>query len=111
MAFRCYCATGGLIGYLSTFLQQAVWDAIADNRKRITLDDLNVAHQRSVWDPRAFQSLSRPFGIKFETEPTIELLHQVSQIGTAIPANKPGRNNARKPKANSGRRTRSQGER
>jgi len=97
MAFRCYCAAGGLIGYLSTFLQQAVWDAIADNRKRITLEDLNIAHQRSVWDPRSFQSLSGPFGNKFETEPTVELLHQISQIGTVVPTNKPGRNHGRKP--------------
>ena len=90
-------ATGGLIGYLSAFLQQAVWDAIADNRKRITLDDLNIAHQRSVWDPRSFQTLAGPFGVNFKTEPTVELLHQIDQIGTVVPTNKPGRNHGRKP--------------
>lgn len=84
MAFRCFCATGGLIGYLAALLQQAVWDAIASERKHITLDDLNLAHERAVWNPRVSGSVPKPFGHEFQTEPTVDLLHQVSQIGTVI---------------------------
>ncbi len=39
MAFRIYCGTGGLIGYLSKFLNKAVWNALDDQRKSISLED------------------------------------------------------------------------
>jgi hypothetical protein len=96
MAFRCYCATGGLIGYLSAFLQQAVWDALADDRKSITLDDLNIAYERSFWDQRAFSDLPRPFARTFEMAPNVDLLHRVSRIGTIVPADLERRRNIRK---------------
>jgi hypothetical protein len=96
MAFRCYCATGGLIGYLSAFLQQAVWDALADDRKSITLDDLNIAYERSVWDQRAFSDLPRPFARTFEMAPNVDLLHRVSRIGSIVPADLERRRNIRK---------------
>jgi hypothetical protein len=96
MAFRCYCATGGLIGYLSAFLQQAVWDALADSRRRITLDNLNIAYERSIWDPRVFDGLPQPFAHAFGMEPSVDLLHRVSKIGTVIPADMGRRRSIRK---------------
>jgi len=49
MAFRCYCGTGGLIGYLSKFLRQMVWNALDANKRSISLQELEKAHNESVW--------------------------------------------------------------
>jgi hypothetical protein len=49
MAFRCYCSCGGLIGILSKFLRQLVWNASTSNRKVLKLKDLQEAHKQSIW--------------------------------------------------------------
>ncbi len=49
LAFRMYCATGGLIGYLTNVLRQMVWNACGENRRKITLADLDVAYRQAVW--------------------------------------------------------------
>jgi len=49
MGFRCYCATGGLIGYLTNALRQAVWNALDDGSKRIRLQDLDKAYREAVY--------------------------------------------------------------
>ena len=49
MAFRFWCATGGLFGYLVKLLRSVVWLCRVNGRKQIiTLADLDVAHARSV---------------------------------------------------------------
>lgn len=49
MAFRCFCTCGGLIGILSKFLRQLVWNASTADRKVLTLKDLQEAHKQSIW--------------------------------------------------------------
>ena len=83
MAFRCYCGSGGLIGYLTRFLRQAVWDAIDARRSRITLEDLARAHDESVWSRDGLSDVSAPFSRRFETVLSEGLLAKVAQIGTA----------------------------
>lgn len=49
MAFRCFCSTGGLVGILSKFLRQLVWNASVAGKKVLALTDLQEAHKQSVW--------------------------------------------------------------
>jgi len=105
MAFRFYCATGGLIGYLTKILRRSVWHAVAAERNEITLEDLCDAHEKAVWCGRVPQHLPRPFAHDFKLLPTVDLLREVSLIGTvhvpedesAIPPAKPARSDRRKP--------------
>lgn len=81
MGFRCYCATGGLIGYLSKFLRSAVWNAIDANKKIITLDDLRLAHKSAVWSCEPISNTLSPFSRKFQATFSEELLAQAREIG------------------------------
>lgn len=81
MAFRCYCATGGLIGYLSKFLRQAVWNAIDSRKKIITLSDLRTAHKDSVWNRETTPGSLSPFSDRFEVTFSDELLAKAREIG------------------------------
>ena len=85
MAFRCYCATGGLIGYLSNFLRQAVWNAIDSNSKVITLKDLRIAHKASVWVTERVGRQISPFSEKFQIASSDEHLLKAQEIGQALP--------------------------
>jgi hypothetical protein len=82
MSFRFYCATGGLIGYLTKILRRLVWQAIAARRTEITLEDLCDAHEKAVWRGRVPQCLPRPFSRSFKLIVTADLLKQVSLIGS-----------------------------
>lgn len=84
MAFRFYCGTGGLIGYLSKFLRQAVWNAIDSNSKLIDLPALLHAHSLSVWAKDGPTGLPSPFDRRFSTTVTDDLLARVTKIG--VPA-------------------------
>lgn len=82
MAFRCYCGSGGLIGYLTRFLRQAVWNAIDERCRSITLEDLARAHDESVWSRNGLPDVAAPFSRKFATLPSDELVARVLRIGT-----------------------------
>jgi hypothetical protein len=84
MVFRCYCATGGLIGYLTKFLRQAVWDAMDDNRKTITLEHLAEAHEESVWMSSGVTDIPAPFRRSFVPLPSPDLLAKILHIGTPV---------------------------
>lgn len=98
MAFRFYCGTGGLIGYLSKFLRQAVWNAIDSNSKFIDLPALLLAHSQSVWVKDGPTGLPSPFDRKFSTSVTDDLLARIMKIG--VPADE-----IRVPRSRAGRRT------
>ena len=91
MAFRLYCATGGLIGYLAMLLSQVVWDAIDDKRKVITLQHLQMAFAQSVRGSHDYGEAPDPFDTRFATEPSEALLASVAQIGAPVPATTEGR--------------------
>lgn len=83
MAFRCYCGTGGLMGYVTKLLRTAVWNAVDSKHKKITLRDLAVAHRESVWNQELLSSVAEPFSRAFQTLPSPDVLEKVSRIGTA----------------------------
>jgi hypothetical protein len=82
MAFRCYCSSGGLIGYLSKFLRQAVWDALDRKTKTIGLSDLLLANNKSVWAENGPTGLPSPFDRSFSTKVTDDLIVRIQRIGT-----------------------------
>lgn len=85
MAFRCYCGTGGLIGYLTKFLRQAVWDAIDEGRTSIDLAQLYAAHRGAVWVEAGAISFPNPFSKSFTYQPSEDLIARVQQIGVPPP--------------------------
>ncbi len=82
MAFRCYCATGGLIGYLTKFLRRAVWNAMDAGADRITFEDLRRAHEEAVLMEDGPGSATSPFARDFSLESTERLLESIRAIGT-----------------------------
>jgi hypothetical protein len=84
MAFRFYCATGGLIGYLAKLLRQAVRNAADDNKTSITLEDLNIAHVQSIWSGETNPGQAKPFERSFSPMETVAVLDRAGKIGTAI---------------------------
>lgn len=80
MAFRFYCATGGLIGYLTKILRKATWDAIDENRSVITLDDLDQSYRNVVIAQNYFNGKS-PFKHGFTTQATNDTLMSAKEIG------------------------------
>ena len=83
MAFRFYCSTGGLIGYLANLFKQTLRKADVEGRKVIYLDDLATAHEQSIWSSEYIgQRLPNPFERSFRLVETVDLLNRVSKIGT-----------------------------
>lgn len=96
MAFRFYCGTGGLIGYLSKFLRQAVWNAIDSNTNIINLRGLLLAHSQAIWVKDGPTGLPNPFDRKFSSAVTDDLLARIKKIGIPVdevrlPRNRPER--------------------
>lgn len=85
MAFRFYCASGGLIGYVAKILRQAVWNAIDANRNNISLDDLSTAHMMSVYVDEKSKDLPLSFNREFSVQVNEVLLQRVNAIGTTSP--------------------------
>lgn len=91
LAFRFYCGTGGLMGYLTKFLRQAAWNAHQANAKSISLRDLAVAHDLAMWSKDGLAGMPSPFSRDFQFGPSDALLAAVRQIGTPTPAEVPSR--------------------
>lgn len=83
LAFRCYCASGGLIGYLAKILRQATWNAISENRKTIQLQDLAIAYEDAIWKNRLGEN-PNPFLSTFDPTPTPHMVEIAQGIGTAV---------------------------
>jgi hypothetical protein len=81
MAFRFYCSTGGLIGYLANLLKQTLRNAAVEGRTVIRLDDLAAAHVESVWSSESISSLPNPFERSFRLVESVDLLNRVRKIG------------------------------
>src|ERR1017187_7666262 len=86
MAFRFYCATGGLIGYMAKILRQSLLNADSKASKarksgnsdetvgRIELHDLAVAHMQAVWSAERMSELPKPFEESFRLVESVDLL-------------------------------------
>lgn len=81
MAFRCYCATGGLIGHLSKFLRQAVWNALDADTNIITFEDLRLANMSSAWVDVHNSEDFDPFSPNFMRLQSEQVLAKAAQIG------------------------------
>jgi hypothetical protein len=97
IAFAFYGATGGLMGYLLNLLRQAVLNAKGEEKRRITREDFDRAHE-AIWDGSG--DAPRSFGKDFLFDPDNEdLLKRVERIGTVVAAKnipaRPGRKSSR----------------
>lgn len=97
MTFRCYCASGGLIGYIAKFLRQMVWNALDAKQTTIDLEDLLRAHEQAVWIKDGLHELPSPFSKQFPMkQPREDLIAMVKRIGLAKgPEPRPRRSNRR----------------
>jgi hypothetical protein len=89
-AFRFYCGTGGLIGYLVKMLKQAVWNALDDGARVISFEDLAKAHHMAVWEKQGFGGIA-PFDREVILAPNTRLLSAVRKIGVALDDAEAGR--------------------
>ncbi len=97
MAFAFYGATGGLMGFLLKLLRQSAYNASQENKRQITVQDLDRAHEESIW--KGSTEAPRPFGKDFLGEQNADLLKRIAQIGTVstVPKSpaRPGRKSSR----------------
>jgi hypothetical protein len=82
MAYQFWCASGGLIAYLSKLLRHTLRTADAEKRQIICLDDFAYAREASISLPEWPSGLSMPFEDGFELLPTKEIAKCVGKIGT-----------------------------
>lgn len=83
MAFRFYCSTGGLIGYLASLLRQTLRNADVEGRRVIRLDDFATAYVQSIWSSEYISALPNPFERGFQLVESVDLLNRVSKIGAS----------------------------
>jgi hypothetical protein len=81
MAFRFWCASGGLMGHLAKLLRQAVWDACDEGTRKITLEQFEAAHKAAIWAESGVVVVDSPFDRKFTVEPTQEKVAQALTVG------------------------------
>ncbi len=99
IAFRFYCATGGLIGYIVKILYQACLNAQMADTKIITMQNLAIAYEEAVWTDTV-RPLKNPFSANFDASPVEQLLEMAKQVGTASPeVYKPRASRVRQPEA------------
>jgi len=92
MAFRFYCGSGGLIGYVTKLLRQAVWNALDADTKQISLEDLAQAFREiDISEEGKYLAVANPFERGFCTAVTDELLAAVRLIGTPALEEQPER--------------------
>jgi hypothetical protein len=84
MAFRIYAATGGLMGYLTKFLRQLVWNVLDDQQTTIELSDMVRAHDEAVWAKEGLLDIPSPFTREFPTQPTDDLIARIQKLGTHV---------------------------
>ena len=84
-SFRFYMATGGLIAYLAQILEQAMLDAIQDNRKTIKLKHFEVAFDKTM-HVSDFNIAVNPFSATFKAIPTSTTVAKANLVGAHIPA-------------------------
>lgn len=81
MAFRIWCASGGLMGHLTKLLRQAVWNACDTGKPRISIEQFEVAHRTAIWSSAGDASSISPFDRRFMVEPTQETVAAALTVG------------------------------
>lgn len=80
MAFRFYCATGGLISLVSKILRQAERKASTASIEDITLETLDEAHRESIWMREGSSECLRPFDRGFNPVQSVKLVSHAKTI-------------------------------
>jgi hypothetical protein len=73
MAFRIYCGTGGLIGYVANLLRKAEMNASDSDRTTISLEDLNVAYLEAIYSCDSIDERLKPFEEHFSMNSDLAL--------------------------------------
>lgn len=81
MGLRMYCATGGLMGYITRLLRQLVWNTMDAKKVRICLADFAKAHGDCHWGPED-EPLFETFTAGFRALPTPDILARAALLGT-----------------------------
>jgi hypothetical protein len=84
MALRMYCATGGLMGYLTKILRQAVWNAVDAGKKVISMQDIELAYAQAIWSLERLSHLPNPFDRNYLVYPSPEVIAQSKLTGPPI---------------------------
>jgi Bacterial TniB protein len=83
-AFRCYCATGGLIGYLKKFLAEVVIHGDMTKKASLTLEDFDVAYKNYLYSEEELKNVTiRPFTSEFNATPSVAALQDAAKVGAA----------------------------
>jgi hypothetical protein len=81
MTFRFYCASGGMIGYVSKTLEWATQTAVLEKRSKLTLKDLDTGYLEAVWKKTGSPLPKSPFSWKRIPTVTTDLLKTVQAFG------------------------------
>jgi len=79
VAFRMYCATGGLMGYVIKILREATTRAAKLGTLSISMKDLNIAHDNCMWEK--IPGLNSPFIKSFNKNSPDEIIDLAKLIG------------------------------
>jgi hypothetical protein len=96
MAFRFWCASGGLMGYLTKFLRQTVWDACDAGERSLTLEGFATAHRSAIWTASNAGLVESPFDRNFSVNPTQEKITLAQTVGVGEVEVDPPRSRRRK---------------
>lgn len=100
MAFRFYCATGGLMGYLIKLLKQATANVLDKGSVDIDLKALQQAYADAINPSSPISPNFNPFSLTLSTEPSSALITLAKKIGTKVEETPPPRR-TKAPKATS----------
>ena len=84
MAFRFYCATGGLIAYVAKILLHTLRCADAEGRTKLVLADFDAAEKTALWLSGWKPGMVRPFEHGFEVGNELSALFHAASIGQAV---------------------------
>lgn len=87
MAFRVYCATGGLIGYLTNILRQAVWNAIDSSKHSIGLSELEAAYRQAIYaleERKISRNELTPFSWDWNSTPNEAANRAAERVGIPV---------------------------
>lgn len=81
MAYRFWCATGGLMGYLTKLLRQLVWNACDENSRHLTIEDYGRANKQAIWSLDNVAKTMNPFERSFCFAPSNEMIAIALAVG------------------------------
>jgi Bacterial TniB protein len=81
--FRIWCATGGLMGYLKSFLTELLMYASETGKTHLVMGDFDTAHSRYLYSYATGTETLRPFSSNFRLELTAQVSEAARAFGTS----------------------------